>query len=226
MPRQIKKREVNKKPANPKTIFDAVSVGEGFSGRYVKRKQKKDRNIAIIDPLYSRKAYASEVEKFRKRGFVVSPERLIDFIKRMKIENTRTHRITIDMPGVVTPNLTRNLRKNMDQIRVYSFRTLFREAKNILMPNGRIFFTTNDPKLVIKIIELGEKYGLKAAGWNNYTPEMKSARSKSNWIASMLQQGEDVFRFVLVLPLTQTHTKKERRDLAKDKRPSSRKQKN
>ena len=117
------------------------------------------------------------------------------------------------MPGARTP---RELQRKTHKL--YDFEVLFKEAKNILVPNGKIFVTTEDPKLMLKLISFAKKYGLKVAGWEHYSKEKTpKAAEKSEWIGKALTKGYKIARGVFVLPLTQTHTRQQRQEMNKKK---------
>lgn len=141
----------------PRRTFQTVDVGAGF-GDWLRDQAVKfpGRKYVAVDP-----AFGSHLEKkgqelrnlriifkpLRTSRVVVKPMKISEFIDEMESKGLKTRHINIDLPD--------------EQIEQYNFDKLFREAQRILIPNGKIFVSSEKAGIIYDIKALANKHGLK-----------------------------------------------------------------
>lgn len=147
-------------PTPPK-VFQAVDIGTG-DGRRLESIAKRfpNRKYVAVDPSLHEKVLGSAfapprgtAERLSQAGINVRPEKAMSFIEEMKKRGEKTRFISINMPSHA---------KNEGHWRDdYGFRHIFESVPKILLPNGKIFITTESPEFAEHLKKMAEDAGLK-----------------------------------------------------------------
>ncbi len=131
-------------------IFQTVDIGSG-KAEWIMRRAKRNslRNYAVVDPAYCDKDFwsvfaAGQTIAKDFPNIKVAPQYYSAFIDEMKKNGWKARHINIDMPDIAT-----------------SLEGLFREAPNILLPNGKIFVTAGSKNIINNLCKDAEEHGLK-----------------------------------------------------------------
>ncbi len=120
-------------------------------------KRFPNRKYAVVEPLMAPgKKFDYRARELIKRGVLVFPGSISRFLDFMKKNGLKTRHINVDMP------------EPLSHFGDYDFDKLFREAPNVLLPNGKIFFSTEEPALIKILSELAGRHGLKARKLNSF----------------------------------------------------------
>ncbi|MBU0662264.1 MAG: hypothetical protein ABH854_04285 [Candidatus Diapherotrites archaeon] len=159
--------------AHPDRKYAAVDIayrGKGFDHVSPKDYEKHARpdSPKIGKEFVENEGYSLKPEYFIKRGkelanqgIVVGASHIPAFLRWMKKTGWRARHINVDAPNVwISP-----------KPRYSYYRSLFKEAPNILLPNGKIFIMTEKEDLVESALKLAQEYGLKARAQKVILPE-------------------------------------------------------
>lgn len=182
MPRPKKMRTATGpfRGGTPKNVIQTVDAGSGFSPWLLGQARKhgagsRPRSYAAVDPRYAENGKMTRrMLAFKKNletaGVRVEPLRLEEFIEKMKEEGLRTRHVNIELPasgglgfgGVGGEKLT------VDSL---NLQKLFAEVQKILLPNGKIYITSESDRFLSAAEKLAGRYGLKTRRLKGLSPE-------------------------------------------------------
>jgi len=175
------------KKSASKNVFQTVDVGTG-KGRWILEQAKKfpNRKYAVVDPKYRRGGdLHSTGQRMAKHGIHVHPEGLQSFIEFMLKNNKKTRHINIDMPGQEL------------SIPLFNFPKLFEALPKILMPNGKIYFSTEDLAVRDYIHQFASIYGFKSRELRKFGADDPAKRTPTMRLFHVM----DVFRIEVTFGL-------------------------
>ncbi|MFH0970316.1 MAG: hypothetical protein V1776_02540 [Candidatus Diapherotrites archaeon] len=186
----------------PKNVYQTVDLGTGgdrhwnshgkLIDSFLRRRARRNPNRKYI-------AIDEELSKYYPTAFTTIPNvqivsrRAFPFLEEMIRKNLRTRHINIDMPLTVGFGST-----------VHAAIT---NASRLLLPNGKIFITTENDDNVQKIKELAHKCGLKFRELKNLPLNAKDRRTRY----TSFYQRKTIRRIEITYPLKKAFPKKEDR---------------
>lgn len=208
----------------PGAHFDIVELGAGRANLATNRTRLRNgKKVVLVDVAYSRRKnrladpkFREMAEDFRKRalalherGITIVPGESTRFLHRMVDKNWKTKSIFIEMPH---PNMFANplpLRDKYDPF-VHFFKMVCDVAPKVLLPNGKIYLTTERPEFVSVIEEIARERGLSFRKKPSLTTEQAKWRTETS--QEMSRRGKTIFQVEITLPLKKVFpTKGERR---------------
>jgi len=182
--RRVRQRERKRSAPLPQSTFECVEFGAGKPENLVRMaKMHPKRMYVAVDPAYNEIRPQRTVEELRKSdidpydnikrpknsGILTASATMERFIDNMICQGIRTRNIHLRMPD---PQFVAD-RKLMD------LRMLFEEARNILVPNGKILITGNTDQMLSQIINWAKENGLSAGKPVEVTTFLKARMSKN-----------------------------------------------
>jgi len=130
---------------NPKKgVFQTVEFGAGDAEHISNRAWKSPkRKYAAVDP---RMTYIEDLMAYK--NLEATKQSMEGYIDAMKRSGTKTRHIAIRMPN------PKDIRSND-----FSIRSLLKEAKHVLLPNGKIFVTTESGYVVHRLVRTAMEEG-------------------------------------------------------------------
>lgn len=132
-------------------------------GNHLDSMLKPFRRRVVVDPklnedaIYYRHRRGRETAaELKEAGVEVVGEELSEYIDHMKREGLKARSFNLDMPIPDTSDYG-----DESVVTMYGLDTLFSEAANVLVPNGKIFVTSEHKKTLQKIIDEAKKHGLR-----------------------------------------------------------------
>ncbi len=209
----------------PGAHFDIVELGAGRANLATNGSRiRKGKKVVLVDVAYSRRKNRLADPKFREmaenfrsralalndRGVTIIPSESTRFLHRMVEKNWKTRSIFIEMPH---PNMFANplpLREKFDPF-VHFFKMVCDVAPKVLLPNGKIYLTTERPEFVSAIETVARERGLSFRRRPSLAAEQ--ARWRTETTQAMSERGNTIFQVEVTLPLKKVFPKKsERRD--------------
>ena len=139
----------------PSKIYQTVDLGSGTAA-YIKRQATKfkKRKYAAVDPTYGgpHGFYSSRYDvhvSLYELGVDSYPTTFEEFIDIMKKDGLKTRHLNIDMPTFISPNSTKG------------FVQLLKNLPHILIPNGKIYITSEMEDVIKKTGRLAMEHGLR-----------------------------------------------------------------
>lgn len=183
--------------ATPKKVFQTIDVGSRH-GKWIKSKAARfpKRLYAAVDPVYEFADFRNKVGELKAAGVFVASAGIEAFIEGMKSYGLKTRHFNIDVPP---------LSWGTNQ---FVFRVL-REAPNVLLPNGKIFITSEDQKFLEKVKKRANFLGLNARVRTPLIGESARKTSITEKIGRELEQP--VYRLEITFGLKKAISEKEQR---------------
>lgn len=176
-------KKVGKGPfrgTDPKGVFQTIDVGTA-EGKWLAKQAKKflQRKYLAVDPAYNERAWREHTEPEKRVEIIerlanskvqFDEKKIADVLHEMNVKRQKARHINIDMPN---PNLA-----------AYDFPKIFRNAKQVLLPNGKIFITSENLDFIRQVEKLAKKAGLKPR-WKKPIETSSRAGEKTHAMLAM-----------------------------------------
>lgn len=207
----------------PGAHFDIVELGAGRANLATNgTRLRNGKKVILVDVAYSRRKNRLADPKFREmakdfrkralelheRGVTIAPGESTRFLHRMVVKNWKTKSIFIEMPH---PNMFANpipLREKFEPF-VHFFKMICDVAPKVLLPNGKIYLTTERPEFVSVIEKIARERELSFRKRPSLTSEQAKWRTETT--QAMAQRGNTIFQVEVTFPLKKAFPKKDDR---------------
>ncbi|MDO8537953.1 MAG: hypothetical protein Q7S21_03650 [archaeon] len=205
MPPRKRKLTTAFRGPTPENVFQIVDYGAGRGQSVEARKNKHpERNYAAVDPYFR-----NDEERFRelqKKGIIVFPGRMLSFIRKMKRNGQKTRHVTIEMPY-----------EYITLENEYDFRKFLKEVPNFLLPNGKVFITSEYYNTLINLQKISKRLGYKTRWLKSITNGNQIKHSPT--MASIFRLDTSIYRLEITFGLKKAiPSKYERRKIAQPKK--------
>ncbi len=173
------------KGAAPGRVFQTIDVGSEGEEWLVGRARKfKDRKYAVANPRFREPELQYIVKHLQEHGIAVKAMGLSQLVDEMESRGWRTRNVNIDMPDT----------GGTDRKDLYDFPKLFSHAKNILLPGGKIFMSSENRQFLARVSGEAAKHGVKS----RVRPALDSPRAmRTEYMKSRNRAGGLVYRVEL-----------------------------
>jgi len=160
------------------------------------------RKSATVDPAYAnfwgKPRFMKQLEQ---GGVLVFPKTLSEFINEMKQHGWKTRHFNIDMPDTG------------DVVGEYFLKKFFRELPNILLPNGKVYVSSELPGTLEEIAQEAQKHGLKVRQLPNLTEKNEKRLTEFMQTHGSLFAGDQfrIYRIEITYGLRKAIPNKEKR---------------
>lgn len=204
----------------PGAQFDIVELGAGRANLATNGSRiRKGKKVVLVDVAYSRRKNRLADAKFREmaedfrsralhlqdRGVTIVPVDSTRFLHRMIDRGWKTKSIFIEMPH---PNMFANplpLREKYDPF-VHFFKMVCDVVPKVLLPNGKIYLTTERPEFVTAIETVARERGLSFRQLPSLDPERAKWRTETT--QAMSARGNTIFQVEVTYPLSKAFPSK------------------
>lgn len=210
-PRPIGARPASRKlfrGPTPPNVIQTLDIGSCTGDYLVKRarknsKQEKNipRKYAAVDPLYEhtidlarvrgKQIYISNIiERLKKNNILTSSKMAHEFIQELAQKGMKVRHVNFQMP-------------HPEQENNYNFREIFSSLKKVLLPEGKVFMSSEQSQFLARIVESAKSEGYIVSEQKTLDPRTNSKRNKGT-LKTMCQKSHYrknyiIYRVVLTL---------------------------
>jgi len=171
----------------PEKAIQTVSIGEGL-GPYIETQAKKfpNRKYVAVDPAYKgvRTLHRDYAKRLEDLGAGVRAKEAVPAVEQLIREGYKVRHFNVDMP-----NMPLRGEERQYAIEKFGFDRFLRKAKKVLLPNGKVYFTSEVPEYLEAIAELAREAGYKTRALGR-----QQNLQKSSFIGRTIRNVRPVFR--------------------------------
>lgn len=145
--------------------IQTLDYGSG-AGEYLKRQKQNNpaRNYAVVDQLYaSGNALEKRARELESHGIRVSPS-IEELIHELRAEGTKVRHFNIDMPYGL------QFAHGHDK-KVHFFHSILEAIPKVLLPNGKLWITTESHSNLEELAKMAKVAGLKVRELKSFDKE-------------------------------------------------------
>jgi len=168
------------KGASQKRVFQTVDIGSGKAEWLIKQKQRfGDRRYLAVDPEYRQNQEL--MRRLKAHGLETFAGRMQGLIRKLKETKQKTRHINIDMPSYSIEKNAMNFimggKKHWAIKDEYGFHILFKELPKILLPNGKVFVTSENSSMLDLIEEIAHDHGFPSRRLRGFDGPIQAKRT-------------------------------------------------
>lgn len=173
------------KGPTPEGVFQTVDVGSGGAEWIRQRAVKsKGRKYVVVEPHLAGEKLRWLKDNLEHCGVIVKPVKISGFIDEMESHGLRARHINIDMPDT----------GGVEKKDVYDFGKLFSHARNILVPGGKIFISSENKSFLERLTAQAKNHGFASS----FMPVLNNPRAmRTEYMQSRDHAGGVVYRVVM-----------------------------